>query len=108
MYSNVHIELPGFGIMVDMMIINITGLQNVVIGISNYWRISMASSCRRKIEMVSIVVDTDRSKTILVPIESPDYELSIDTKIIFVRELSAVLLQHLFFRPKYYVFRVRQ
>ena len=68
----------------------------------------MASSCRRKIGMASIAVDTDRSKTILMSIESPQHEHSIDTKIIYLRDLSVELLLHLFCRQKYDVFRMRQ
>ena len=49
------------------------------------------SSDLQQNQLGPIVVDINRRKIILVSFESPEYELSIDAKIIFVRKLSPEL-----------------
>ena len=77
------------------------GLQNFWKRKSNYYRICKASSRRCKTENISIAVDTDRRETILLPIESPERELSIGAKIIFVSQVSPELLRYLVLRSKF-------
>ena len=73
----------------------ISGLQNIWKWNSNYYRICKASLCRRKNEYISITVDTDSTKTILVPIKSSESQLSNRTKIILVSEASPELPRYL-------------